>query len=148
MRVYLASRWSRIKEMRTYACRLQDLGHEVQSRWIWRGEPNVSNLDSPDAERVAVEDLEDVRESDCLILFAEAPRTPTRAGRMVEFGAALAAGKRIVIIGGKENVFTCLPQIEHYASFHDFDRYLMTDQRRKAKAVAQTQKPTADHKAA
>jgi hypothetical protein len=45
--------------------------------------------------------------------------------------AALAAGKRIVIIGGKENVFTCLPQIEHFASFHDFDRHL-TDQRRKA----------------
>jgi hypothetical protein len=45
--------------------------------------------------------------------------------------AALAAGKRIVIIGGKENVFTALPRIEHYASFHDFDRYL-TGQRRKA----------------
>jgi hypothetical protein len=133
MRIYLASRFSRIKEMRTYACRLQDLGHEVRSRWIWRAEPNVSNLDSPDAARVAAEDLEDIRASNCLILFAEAPRTPTRAGRMVEFGAALAAGKRIVIIGGKENVFTCLPQIEHFASFYAFDRH-MTDQRRRMAA--------------
>jgi hypothetical protein len=124
MRVYLASRWSRIKEMRIVACRLQDLGHEVRSRWIWRVEPNVSNLDSPDAERVAAEDLEDIRESNCLILFAEPPRTATRAGRMVEFGYGLAQGKRLVVIGGRENVFTCLPQIEHFASFHDFDRFL------------------------
>jgi hypothetical protein len=129
MKIYLASRWSRIKEMRSYACRLRDLGHDIRSRWIWRAEPNVSNLDSPDAERVAAKDLEDVRESNCLILFAEAPRTPTRAGRMVEFGAALAAGKRIVIIGGRENIFAALPQVEHFASFHEFDRYL-TDQRR------------------
>jgi hypothetical protein len=124
MKIYLASRWSRIKEMRTVACRLQDLGHTVQCRWIWRAEPNVSNLDGPDAARVAAEDLEDVRESNCLILFAEAPRTPTRGGRMVEFGAALAAGKRIIIIGGRENVFTCLPQIKHFESFHDFDRFV------------------------
>jgi hypothetical protein len=136
MRVYLASRWSRIKEMRSVACRLQDLGHEIRSRWIWRAEPNVSNLDSPDAERVAAEDLEDIRASNCLILFAEPPRTPTRGGRMVEFGAALAAGKRVVIIGGRENVFTCLPEIKHFASFSDFDRFVTAIRDRGAQKAA------------
>jgi hypothetical protein len=136
MKCYLASRWSRIKEMRSVACRLTDLGHTVCSRWIWRAEPNVENLDSPDAERVAGEDLDDVRESNCLVLFAEPPRTATRGGRMVEFGYGLAQGKRMVIIGGRENVFTALPQIEHYASFHDFDRWLTAIRDRGARKAA------------
>jgi nucleoside 2-deoxyribosyltransferase len=123
-RVYLASRYSRIRELRAYAVRLQDLGIETTSRWIFRTEPNVEDLESDEAERVAIEDLEDVARADACILFAETPRTPTRAGRMVEFGYAIATKKRLICLGGKENVFTSLPQIEHFDSFRDLDAYL------------------------
>jgi hypothetical protein len=85
--VYLASRFSRIKELKSYAVRLQDLGIEITSRWIYRTEANVIDLESDEAERVACEDIEDVLRADTLLLFAETPRTPTRAGRMVEFGS-------------------------------------------------------------
>jgi nucleoside 2-deoxyribosyltransferase len=121
---YLASRWSRIKELRSYAVRLQDLGIEITSRWIYRDEPNVVDLESDEAETVTVEDLQDVLRADACILFAETPRTPTRGGRFVEFGYAIATRKRLIVIGGKENVFTSLPQTEHFDSFRDLDSFL------------------------
>jgi nucleoside 2-deoxyribosyltransferase len=124
MKIYMASRWSRIREMRSYATRLQDLGHEITSRWIYRTEPNVTDLESDEAENVASEDIADVLRADALILFAEEPRTPTRAGRMVEFGYAIATRKRLICVGGKENVFTSLPQVEHFDSFRELDAYL------------------------
>ena len=96
---YLASRWSRIKELRSYAVRLQDLGIEITSRWIYRDEPNVVDLESDEAETVVVEDLQDVLRADACILFAETPRTPTRGGRFVEFGYAIATRKRLIVIG-------------------------------------------------
>ena len=77
---YLASRWSRIKELRSYAVRLQDLGIEITSRWIYRDEPNVVDLESDEAETVAVEDLQDVLRADACILFAETSAYPN-AGR-------------------------------------------------------------------
>jgi NTP pyrophosphatase (non-canonical NTP hydrolase) len=110
--------------MRAYASRLQDLGHNVVSTWVFRTEPNVTDLDTPEAEAVAVEDLQDVLRSDCVLLFAETPRTPTRAGRMVELGIGIGTGKRLICIGGKENVFTSLPQVEHFDSFTELDAYL------------------------
>jgi hypothetical protein len=124
MRIYLASRWSRIREMRAYANRLQDLGHEVVSSWVFRSEPNVKDLDTPEAESVAIQDWRDVLRSDCVLLFAETPRTPTRAGRMVELGIGIGAGKKLICVGGRENVFLALPQIQHFDDFTDLDREL------------------------
>jgi nucleoside 2-deoxyribosyltransferase len=124
MKAYLASRWSRIRELRAYATRLTDLGHEVTSRWIYRDEPNVVDLESDEAETVAVEDLQDVLRADTLIFFAETPRTPTRGGRFVELGFAIATKKRLICIPGKENVFSALSQIEHFDSFRELDAYL------------------------
>jgi hypothetical protein len=34
-----------------------------------------------------------------------------KGGRHVEFGLAVAAGKRLVVIGPRENVFHCLPGV-------------------------------------
>jgi nucleoside 2-deoxyribosyltransferase len=127
--IYLAARFSRIKEVRAYATRLKDLGHEITGRWIYRSGPNVENLESKEAERYAREDLSDVLRADTVILFSEAPRTPTRGGRMVEFGVALGTGKRVICVGGKENVFSALPQVEHFASFADLDRHLTNERR-------------------
>jgi hypothetical protein len=124
MRIYIASRWSRIREMKAYANRLHDLGHQVVSSWIFRTEPNVEDLNTPEAGQVAGQDLLDVLRSDCVLLFAETPRTPTRAGRMVELGIGIGTNKRLICIGGKENVFTSLPQVEHFETFSELDAYL------------------------
>lgn len=35
-------------------------------------------------------------------------------------GYALAAGKRMVVIGPRENIFCWLPHVEHHATWQDF----------------------------
>jgi len=52
-----------------------------------------------------------------LLFFSEPPDSHSkRGGRHVEFGLALAWGKRLMIVGPRENVFHCLPQVEQYAN--------------------------------
>jgi hypothetical protein len=129
--IYLASRFSRIREMKAYAVRLQDLGHDITSRWVFRTERNVENLRSKEAGRVAVSDLEDVLRADTIIAFTEPPRSTTsRGGRHAEWGAAIGSGRhRLICVGGPENVFYSLPQVEHYPSFAALDKALTAERR-------------------
>ncbi|MCH7655733.1 MAG: hypothetical protein IIC95_07085 [Chloroflexi bacterium] len=121
MNVYLAARFSRRKEMQAYADDLIALGHRVSARWVV-GPPQsshhpdqVSGHSKAYEERVSVEDLKDVAEADCIICFSEQPReTNTRGGRHVEFGLAVAADKRIILVGPRENVFHFLPVVENF----------------------------------
>jgi hypothetical protein len=117
-KVYLAARYSRHPEMQGYRSELEAMGFEVTSRWI-NGDhqvPEDVQAEARQAERVrfATEDVEDLMAAEIVIAFAEKPRTTTtRGGRHVEFGIALATGKRIISVGWRENVFYCLPQVEH-----------------------------------
>ena len=56
-----------------------------------------------------------------MLFFAEEPSAPySRGGRHVEFGYALATGKKVRVIGPEENVFHGLPGIAHYKSFDEW----------------------------
>jgi len=128
MKVYLASRYSRRLELCEYRESLQALGIEVTSRWLHGlHEPaeTVVTDHGPEASekdrgRFALEDWEDLMAADCCISFTEPSRTgPTRGGRHVEFGGALAAKKRVIVVGHRENVFHCLPGVEFFESWSD-----------------------------
>lgn len=116
-KVYLAARYSRYLEMQGYRAELEAMGFEVTSRWI-NGDhqvPEDVHAEARQAERIrfATEDYEDLVAANIVVAFAEEPRkTLTRGGRHVEFGIALATGKRILAVGWRENVFYCLPQVE------------------------------------
>lgn len=112
------ARYGRHEEMQEVAKALQLIDHIVVSRWI-RG-----NHEAYDAaigtgaitkieEQIAQDDVFDLWSSECVVGFSEMEYTPTRGGRHVEFGMALAWQKRIIIVGGYENVFYTLPQIQH-----------------------------------
>lgn len=119
MNIYLASRYSRIGEMQAARADLVAAGHTVTARWV-NGDHQAAddNLDSPLAAGFALDDCEDLRKADCVISFTEAPRTgATRGGRHVEFGLALALGKRAIVIGHRENVFHSLPYVEFFPSW-------------------------------
>ena len=125
MKYYLAARFSRIKQMRAAAVRLQDLGHTVTSRWVWRTDKNLEDLYSNNVSIIATEDLEDVAAADCVILFCEPPRrTKSRGGRLVEFGAGIGFGKKRFIVGPRENIFCCLPDVKLFDCWQELDRYL------------------------
>lgn len=116
MRIYLASRYDRRFEMLGVTAVLMKAGHDVTSRWIeGRG-------DGPEVE--AVEDVEDVLRADCILCFTEEPTEhvswAARGGRHVEFGVALAMGKRLCVVGPRENIFHHLPRVEQFRSLDDF----------------------------
>lgn len=120
MKIYLAARYSRREELCGYAEDLRNLGHTITSRWL-AGSHQVSDAGlseegSPEErQRFAEEDWADLMSAECCVSFTEQPRVAnSRGGRHVEFGAALAAGKRCVVVGPRENVFCCLRQVEHH----------------------------------
>jgi hypothetical protein len=120
MKIYIASRYDRRFEMLGVTGVLMRAGHVVTSRWVeGRGEgPALA----------ALEDLSDILRADCLISFTEEPEAgvswAARGGRHVEFGYALAAGKRLCVVGPRENVFHFLPRVEVYASISELVRTL------------------------
>jgi hypothetical protein len=120
LNVYLCSRYSRRDQMRTLREELVRRGHVVTSRWLdteWGSRPNESSAAPPEyREQYAVVDMEDVRAADVLVAFTEAPGDGSRGGRHVEYGMAAAWGKRLVVVGHRENLFHHLPGIEFYGS--------------------------------
>lgn len=120
MLIYLAARYSRLREMQECRKDLENLGHKVTSRWI-DGNHQIDDAglsaSANEAERIrfAEEDRDDLMAADCVISFTEQPRSSnTRGGRHVEFGIALALMKRVVVVGHRENVFHCLPVVEFF----------------------------------
>jgi hypothetical protein len=118
VKIYLAARYSRRDEMRAVADQLRQFGHEVTSRWLeteWVNRPDSGAAAPPEyREQYAVIDMEDVRASHCVISFTEAPGDGSRGGRHVEFGLAVAWGRRLVVVGFRENLFHHLPGVEFY----------------------------------
>ena len=109
MKVYLAARFSDRAYMELVADRLKSLGIEITARWVYGGEEGL------DRTGVACLDLDDVDKCDTLVSFTQPHGTMTKGGgRHVEFGYALAKGKRLILIGERENVFHHYPKVEAY----------------------------------
>ena len=119
MRIYMAARYSRRLELLAYAKELRAAGHEVTSRWL-NGTHEAADNDTSRWGDFAKDDLEDIRRSDVIVLFTETALVP-RNSRMVELGIALGLAKRIIIVGPRENVFCCLPDVLVYRSWEDFN---------------------------
>lgn len=136
MKFYLAARYSRREELCIYRDALVRRGHRVTSTWL-EGSHQISDGGDPIGEdgealvegdsgslspeaaalrqRFAREDLEDIEMSDILIAFTEQPRTgPTRGGRHVELGYALARGITVYVVGPRENLFCWLDDVVHF----------------------------------
>lgn len=123
-KVYLASRYSSHPEMRVVRTYLERFGITVTSRWIdchpeAPGQALGPHEDSCTVERLnaapetcevfARHDAEDIAVADTVISFTEGGGG--KGGRHVEFGMAWALGKRLIIVGPRENVFHTFPEI-------------------------------------
>ena len=135
MKIYLAGKYSRKEELIGYAKELAELGHSVVSSWLW------TSLDDPQAKEVEVAtesvpqlagevfalwDMIDLYNADMLVSFTEPVRgeNKDRGGRHVELGVALARGMMIIIVGPRENVFYCHPDVEAVATWEDAKKML------------------------
>lgn len=128
MKIYLAGRYGRREQLKSVRDELTRLGHEVTSRWLdteWAPTDGSSSTAPPEyREKYCLIDLEDVLASECVISFTEEPDSGNgkRGGRHVEFGVALQAGKRLVVVGWKENIFHHHPRVEFFKSQWDMVR--------------------------
>jgi hypothetical protein len=129
MKIYLASRYSRHDEMQGVRDVLEAVGHQVTSRWIdchtdVTGDytasftPEFLAEHPADCAPLGQHDLDDLITADFVVSFTCG--TGGKGGRHVEFGYALALGKRMAIVGPRENVFHTLPQVEHYLTWPAF----------------------------
>jgi nucleoside 2-deoxyribosyltransferase len=109
VKLYLAALYSRRAEMEVCANFLKNKGFEITSSWVYGAEENEGRT----REQNAIMDLGDVDKADIVVSFTHAQGTLTKGGgRHVEFGYAYAKGKKLVIIGDRENVFHYLPNVE------------------------------------
>ncbi len=149
MKIYLAARYSRREELVAYRKQLQDIGHDVQARWL-NGEHQLANDGTPIGEngaalvegtlrsgeqlseheqteraaalrtKFALDDWEDVNAAELVISFTEPPRSKAnRGGRHVEYGIALANKARVIVVGHRENIFHWLPVVEFCTAWED-----------------------------
>lgn len=117
-RVYPAARFSRQAEMREVAAWLRVHGYSCAPAWLGEGHQMPRKADQTSNAQWATfaqDDVRDLAQADIVICFTEPEGTPsTRGGRHVELGMALAMQKRVIVVGPRENVFTWLPEVEHY----------------------------------
>jgi hypothetical protein len=130
-KVYLASRYSRHDEMQGVRDVLAAVhGIEVTSRWIdchtdVTGDFTASftqeflHTNPQDCAPLGQHDIDDLLAADTVISFTG---SGGKGGRHVEFGYALALGKRSIVVGPRENVFHTLPDV---LWFPDWPRFVM-----------------------
>jgi nucleoside 2-deoxyribosyltransferase len=137
LKIYIAGRFSRQKEFLRYRHDLEAAGHTVTASWLDQEVPD-ENLSLRQAAKYAERDIADLKAADCIISFAEAPRAANfpRGGRHVEYGAAIALGKRLIVISYRENIFHFLPQVEFFRNWADCRRALTPKRRAPAMAEA------------
>lgn len=113
--IYLAASWSRRREIQLVAVKLVQREFKVTSGWLYR---EIA------PESAALMDLEDVGRADTLVRFSDAgvvlPADSltvhfslATGARHFEMGYAYATGKRMIVVGGRQNIFDSLPYIEH-----------------------------------
>ncbi len=95
-RIYLAGSFTRRAELRDIAYALEARGHSITSGWVF-GTEAEDDLTPDAAERIAAENVRDVRDAGLLMLFAGTPSTT--GGMWVELGIALALSIPITIVG-------------------------------------------------
>jgi hypothetical protein len=130
---YFAARYSRHPEMRDYRDQLTSAvpGAIVTSRWIDCHGGDFDQSFTPDFLAAHPEecwtngqhDLEDLSKADAIVSFTETGYEggrPSKGGRHIEHGHAIAEGMRLVIVGPRENIFHCHPATEVYEAWVEF----------------------------
>jgi hypothetical protein len=127
--VYFAACFSRRAELRGHATDLHRYGFVVTSRWL----DSPAKLEESELRRdgrgaqVARMDLEDVQGADVCFAFTEPVDGADRGrgGRHTELGIALALGSLCVIVGPREHVFHCLPDVVHHPDWQSARTWLL-----------------------
>lgn len=131
LKIYLAAAWSRRDEIAGVAEQLKQIpGIEITSRWLREPSATGHKINPRFRRRRAQEDVADVRKADMLVRFSDDLSGPTvlarlaTGARMFEMGLAYAEGKKIVVVGGRQQIFDSLPRIIHLRHVDELKSYL------------------------
>lgn len=117
LKIYLAAMYSEKDNISKQAAIFRSHDFVVTSTWL--EEPHAPTIKMAEVAtdsllEYAQNDIRDISEADWFVCQSVEPTTLTvRGGRHVEFGYALAKGKKILVVGPKENIFHLLPNIKH-----------------------------------
>jgi nucleoside 2-deoxyribosyltransferase len=115
LKVYLAARYSIKDDIKAKGEELAELGIESTSRWCHEKVKGSAQLDDVPPSfllSAAINDLEDIKRANCVVMFSVNPREATvRGGRHWEAGYAYGLGKPLIICGPEENIFHMLPDV-------------------------------------
>lgn len=133
---YLASRYGRKVELQDYCRDLEHCGASVISSWLWDAEDQTDLQDidpeslDREARRMATRSINEVSESDILVLFTDPPNTPgaERGGRYVEMGAAIITNARVFVVGPKTNVFCWHPLVVQFKTWAECLQFLVQEE--------------------
>lgn len=125
---YFAARYSRHPEMRDYRDALIKALPDavVTSRWIDQHAgtlPNsfmqgVLNSDPEACWKYGLIDMTDLDAADVVVSFTTVGGG--KGGRHIEHGYAIAKGKRLAIVGPRENIFHAHPATDVYGTWDEF----------------------------
>lgn len=118
-KIYIASRWMSQPRLRNMCHKLDGLV-TITSRWINADrpeEPTAQFFKDNGLER-AKQDIDDIKAADWLVLDLLDGRG-RRGGMMFETGLACGIGKRVIVIGDRDCVFTQL-----FQSYDDWDQFI------------------------
>ena len=115
-RIYVAARYLAAPLMRKWKDELEARGHTVTSRWL---EGKVAQNDD-ERMQYASEDIEDIKRACTLVVHNNPKYFGTGwGGRHVEYGLAIAWGKDVFIVGGRENIFHHLEGVRLFGTFEE-----------------------------
>ena len=97
MKIYTAASFCEQQRIRTHKETLIQMGHVIVASWLEEAVRPEGINEEQFERKMAAKDLQEVASADCMILDVEKP-TKT-AGKMVEFGFALAKHKLIYVVG-------------------------------------------------
>jgi hypothetical protein len=145
VKVYLASAYQTRPVIKGFAEELDCIGMQCTSRWldetveIAPGTTGpATDLEEGQVRGHVLDDFEDIRSADVLVLFTESVTGEKGGGgRHVETGYALAKGKKVIVVGDPENVFhRGAPQCTVVPNWHEAVLMLVSFREREPRAVS------------
>jgi nucleoside 2-deoxyribosyltransferase len=89
-------------------------GHNTTSRWLSKPFGPTAGHSPDECHQIAQDDHDDIAAADALVVIASPHRVP--GGKFVEVGIALGLGKKVYLVGRRENMLMWLPAIKQFDS--------------------------------
>ena len=117
MKVYVGAKFENKDEVKATYAKLRAAGHEITCDWTPHSAEGLANVPLVDKlQREAIEDLKGVLDAQAMIFL----HNPNCQGGFIELGAALGAGKLVLVVGGRP-VGTRFPIFYLHPRVHLFD---------------------------